>query len=108
VRVLPEGLQLRSTARRDRKAPYRFRLRGRVVLPEGLSAAGCRDGVVRFAVRAGKRRMSRSATVAGDCSFRLTLKLGRKKARRVTVTPRFGGTAALAPLDGRALRLRAG
>jgi hypothetical protein len=46
--------------------------------------------------------------VGGDCSFRLTLKLGRRKARRVTVTPSFAGTAALTPLKGKALRLRAG
>jgi hypothetical protein len=52
--------------------------------------------------------MTRSAKLAADCSFRRTLKLGRKRARRVVVAPRFGGTGALAPLDGAKLRLRAG
>lgn len=108
ARVFPEGLVLRAVARRDRKAPYRFKLRGRLVLPDGISTAGCSDGVVRLAVRAGKRRLSPSAKLAADCSFRLTLKLGRRKARRVVVTPQFAGTAALAPREGSALRLRAG
>jgi hypothetical protein len=99
---------LRATARRDRKPPFRFKLRGRVVLPDGISTAGCTGGTVRLAVRAGKRQLTRSAKAARDCSFRLTLKLGRKRAKRVTVTPSFAGTAALTPRDGKALRLRAG
>jgi hypothetical protein len=108
ARVLPDRVRLRAVKPRDRRAPYRFKLRGKVVLPAGVLAAGCKGGKVQLAIRVGKKRLSRSATVAGDCAFRLTLKLGRKKARRVTVTPRFAGTAALAPLDGRALKLRAG
>jgi hypothetical protein len=108
ARVLPDALVLRADRRRDRRAPYRFRLRGRVVLPEGISAAGCAGGAVQLAIRTGKRRITRSAKLAADCSFRRTLKLGRKRARRVVVTPRFGGTGALAPLDGGKLRLRAG
>jgi hypothetical protein len=108
ARVVPDGIRLRAAKRRDRKAPYRFKLRGKVVLPQGVAAAGCQDGLVKLAIRAGKRRLSRSVRARGDCSFRLTFKLGRKKARRVTVRPSFAGTAALAPRDGRALRLRAG
>jgi hypothetical protein len=78
------------------------------VLPAGIATAGCTSGVVRLAIRAGKRRLTRSGKVATDCSFRLTLKLGRKRAKRVVVTPHFLGTAALTPCDGTALRLRAG
>jgi hypothetical protein len=108
ARVLPDRVRLRAVKARDRRAPYRFKLRGTVVLPTGVLAAGCRGGEVQLAIRVGKKRLSRSATVKADCSFRLTLKLGRKKARRVRVTPRFEGTAALAPLGGRVLKLRAG
>ena len=108
ARVVPERVRLRAVARRDRKAPYRFKLRGRVVLPDGISTAGCSGGVVKLAVRAGKKRLSRSVKLAAGCSFRYTLKLGRKRVRRVTVTPHFGGTAALTPRDGAALKLRAG
>jgi hypothetical protein len=108
ARVLPTAVKLRAVARRDRRPPFRFRLRGRVVLPEGISAAGCRGGLVRLAIRAGKRRTTRSAQLAPDCRFRLTLKLRGKRARRVVVKPTFGGTAALVPLEGASLRLRAG
>jgi hypothetical protein len=108
ARVLPAAVRLRAVARRDRRPPYRFRLRGRVVLPAGISAAGCRGGLVRLAIRAGKRRTTRSVQLAPDCTFRQTLKLRGKRPRRVVVRPRFDGTASLAPLDGEALRLRAG
>jgi hypothetical protein len=108
ARVVPDAVRLRAIARRDRRPPFRFRLRGRVVLPAGIATAGCMGGVVRLAIRAGKRRLTRSAKVAADCSFRLTLKLGRKRSKRVVVTPQFLGTAALTPRDGTALRLRAG
>jgi len=108
----PRGrLQMRVTPRRDRRRPYRFRTRGRLVLPSGVSAAqGCR-GTVLVQVKAATRTISaRRAKLRRTCRFgsrvtsRRPARLGRGRLKFVV---RFAGNKAVAPGSARTQRVRA-
>jgi hypothetical protein len=117
-RITPQALSLTTKGgRRDRKAPYRFALRGRLALPAGVPAATCRGVAVTLRVTA--RRKGRTATIAtlrpaltADCRWSATLKLTKKAIcgtnGRLTVRASSARTAALAARAAPRLSLRAG
>jgi hypothetical protein len=89
-----------AKAKRIRRGRVRLTVAGRLGLPTGVTAAqGCR-GSIRVTVRRGKKRIARKSTpVRSTCRFRRVGVLSRKqvkRARRLGVTLRFGGNAALA------------
>ena len=114
-RARPKALSLRVSPARDRRAPYRFRLRGRLRMPAGVKAAtGCR-GVVRVDLRRGgavvasARAKLRRAGVR--CRYARTLRVPAAKVRgerpvRLTAHARFVGNDALAPRPARARAAR--
>ena len=108
----PRGrLHVTVSPRRDRRRPFRFRTRGRLLRPAGVSAAaGCR-GTVTVQVKAGRRTISaRRARVGRACrfssrvTFRRAARLGRGRLKFVV---RFSGNRAVAPGSARTLRVRA-
>ena len=77
-----------------------FTTSGRLVLPEGVAlSAGCR-GTVTVSITARRRTIStRRARVRSDCSFLSRVAFASTRrfagARRLVVSARFGGNAAL-------------
>ena len=93
---------MRTSPSRDTRGPRRFTTRGRIVLPAG-SDASCRGrAVVRYKA-GGQTISSRATTVRPDCRFSssVTFRDARRFAgrSRLRVHVRFGGTAALAPVQ---------
>ena len=108
----PRGrLRVTVSPRRDRRRPYRFRTRGRLLRPAGVTpAAGCR-GTVTVQVKAGRRtisarraRLRRTCRFGSRVTFRRPARLGRGRLKFVV---RFSGNRAVAPGSARTLRVRA-
>ena len=91
----------RVTPARDRRAPFRFRTRGRLRLPAAVPAAlGCADGVVSIQVKAGGKTIStRRAGIQRNCAFSsaVTFISRRRFTRtgRLRFTIRFTGNDVL-------------
>jgi hypothetical protein len=104
----------RTTPRRDRRRPYRYRTRGKLTLPPGLTAAqACGSGgTVQVQMAAGRLKLPLIAPLRPDCSFRTSIAfpsrrpLGRRG--RLTVTTLFPGNDVLAPARAKKQRVRAG
>ena len=76
----------------------RLTVRGRLLLPAGVTrAAGCR-GTVQLTLK-GRKSLRKTATVNSACQF--TWRTKRPAGRKLTLTARFGGNAALLPLTAR-------
>jgi len=91
-----------TTPRRDRKAPYRFRTRGRVALPSGVTRGqACGKGRVAIQIKAQKRTIStRRTTLAANCTFssQVTFRLPRRvRPGALQVSARFLGNDVLLP-----------
>jgi pimeloyl-ACP methyl ester carboxylesterase len=92
VRV-PPVLRVRVSPRRDRRRPFRFVTRGRVVPPRGVA---CDGGVVAVQVKErGQTISTRRARVRADCSFRSAVRFARRG--RFAFHVRFGGSELLTP-----------
>ncbi len=113
-RVKVAGVTARVAPARDRRAPYRFTVSGRVLRPTGIAASACRGGrvSVQWKAKAAKRTIStRRATLKPDCGYRIafTFSARRRLGRGLLkVQVRFLGTARLKPAAARALTARAG
>ncbi|MEA2125341.1 MAG: extracellular elastinolytic metalloproteinase [Solirubrobacteraceae bacterium] len=105
-------LTVTVTPKRDRRAPYRFRARGTLVRPTGVSRAdGCK-GRIRITVRRNLRVVGgRLIVVSRRCTYTRRLTLRRRKALRghgtLTFTLRFQGNLVLKPRSA-ARRVRFG
>ena len=112
-RAVPRGLTARVRPRRDRRAPYRFRTRGRLLLPAGVTPAqGCGSGTVTVRFRTGRRTVSRRVVrLRRDCTYRSRVRF-RSRARlgrgRLRVLARFSGNRALTAKRARPRTVRAG
>jgi len=101
VDTFAAALSARLTPARDARAPYRFRLTGRLSLPGTVTAAqGCASGVVSVQVKAGSRTVStRRANLRRDCSYALSFAFANRRrfgsARSLRFTARFGGNPLL-------------
>jgi Ca2+-binding RTX toxin-like protein len=99
---------------RDRRAPYRFTTRGRLVAPAGSDPRqACAGGRVAVQVKRASRTVStRRVDLGPDCSFAssVTFRDRRRLGRtgRLTLTVRFLGNAVIAPATTRPLSARAG
>jgi hypothetical protein len=98
---LPKASKPPATARRLSNGNVLVAVKGVIRRPAGISRAlGCRGRVsVRF--RRGRRAIgSKAITVNRSCAFRRKIVLARpkvKRARRLAMTVRFNGNAAVAP-----------
>ncbi len=113
-RRAPRGLTATVTPGRDRVAPFRFRVSGRLLLFTGMHPAqACRGGRVSVQVKAPRTTVStRRAVLRRDCSYRLTTsfrsrdRLGRRG--RLRFVARFLGNDALRPKTAPQRTARAG
>jgi hypothetical protein len=95
-RLKPRGLRLRILPRRDRRAPFRFRVRGRVLLPRSVKPANaCGSGSVLVSLRSGRRTIAtRRPGVGRQCAFRTAVHLGAAR-RRLRFRATFLGNRVL-------------
>jgi hypothetical protein len=103
-------LTSRVTPFRDRRRPFRFTVRGRVIRPAGVSrASGCRGRVtIRFKARRKTIRLRR-ARVNSSCRYRARVRVRvRRTPRILRVSARFGGNAALDARSARTRKVRVG
>ena len=108
------SLQIRSIPTRDRKAPFRYGITGRVRLPSGVarSSTSC-SGHVVIRIKRGKRSVKvGTAKVSRHCTYhkRLTVPTSRLSASghgKLRVTGRFGGNTVLLPAS-RSITVRYG
>ena len=102
----------RVTPRRDRRAPFRFRVRGRLIPPPGVSRSRACRGRVTIRFRSGSRtvrlrRVRLRATCRYGARVRVPARPGRRSVR-LRVSVRFRGNAVLRARSAptRAIRVR--
>jgi hypothetical protein len=93
---------------RDRRAPYRFTVRGSLIPPANVDRAkACRGRVVIRFRAGGKTLRTRRARVRSTCRYRARALL-RSRPRKIRVKARFRGNAVLRPRSARTRVVRAG
>ena len=111
-RFNPARVTATVTPSRDRSRPYRFRTRGTVSRPTGVSAAqGC-SGTVTVTIKRGARTIStRRAKLTRICTYASTATFGSRRRLgngRLRITARFGGNAVLKARSSAGRNVRAG
>lgn len=106
------GFTARVLRSRDRRAPYRFTVSGRVRLPAKVGNSACSGGRVSVQTRVGARSIStKRATLRSNCTYQLTVTFANRRnlgSGRLTLRVRFLGTARLNAAGPRNLSARAG
>jgi len=106
------GLTASVSTHRDRRAPYRFTVSGRVRLPAGLGVSACKGGRVSLQTKVGAKTIStRRATLRANCTYRVTVAFHASRRLgngRLTMRVRFQGSSRLKPAGPRTLSVRAG
>jgi alpha-tubulin suppressor-like RCC1 family protein len=99
-RAAADALVLTLRPARDRSAPFAFTARGRLVVTRAALRGAC-SGTVTVTARAGRRAVrTRRAALrlrGGDCAYsaRLVFRSPPWGAKRLRITARFGGNAAV-------------
>jgi DNA-binding beta-propeller fold protein YncE len=116
-RLQPAGLSLRADPVRERRAPFRFRLRGELRMPRGVRGMiGC-SGSVRLVLARGRavvaRATARLRSTKTRCTYDRRVTVPARTARggasvRLTASARFAGNDVLRPQRSRRLTLRVG
>jgi hypothetical protein len=109
ARSLP-AVTARVIPARDRRPPFRFKVRGTLVPPSGVSRSrACRGRVtIRFKAR-GKTIRLRRPHVTRTCKYRTHVRVPvRRRPRTLRVLVRFRGNAVLKPRSARTVRVRTG
>jgi hypothetical protein len=107
TRSLPR-LSARVRPSRDRRAPYRFRVRGSLIPPASVDrAVACRGRVVIRFRAGGKTLRTRRARVRSTCRYSARA-LVRSRPRFIRVKARFRGNSVLRPRSARTRVVRAG
>jgi hypothetical protein len=100
----------RVTPAIDRRRPFRFKVRGKLIRPPGVSRSrGCRGRVtIRF--KAGRKTVRlRRTRVRSSCRYRARVRVSlRRHPRTLRVFVRFRGNAVLKPQSAPVRRVRAG
>ena len=97
----PEGITIRVGPRRDLRRPHRFRIRGAVTPPDGLSLKeACGSGRVLVTTKAGRETIStRRAVLADDCTYSMRIAFKRPErfgsATKLRFYARFLGNARM-------------
>jgi hypothetical protein len=100
---LKPRVRVAVSPRRDRRAPYRFRTSGRLLLPAGVTRAeACGNGTVTVVARSrGRSVASKQARLGARCKFSTRIAFRARPRpyvrRRVLVRARFNGNRALLP-----------
>ena len=108
----PKAISIRVTPRRDLRRPHRFRIRGAVTPPDGLSVAqACTRGTVLVTTKAGSSTIStRGANLRRDCTYSIRVTFRRpqrfRSATRLRFTARFLGNAHMTSRQSDTVRAR--
>ena len=111
-RVKASRITAKLRPSRDRRAPYRFTVTGRVTLPSGVTPAqGCGQGRFSLQYKAGRKTVStRRASLSRTCTYRSTVRFKNRKRfgrrTKLTLRVRFLGNDRLASQAVRTLRPR--
>jgi hypothetical protein len=101
------GLSLKVAPKRDKRPPYRFTVSGSLQLPSTVAKAdGCTGKVTIDAKLKAKRVARRTVSLSSACQFKTTLTAPRKGS--ISITAAFAGTASIAAVSARAVRVTAG
>lgn len=107
-RALPR-VTSRATPTRDRRRPYRFRVRGSVIRPVGISRSRACRGRVTIRVKAGGKTVRvRRVRLNRNCRYRVRVGVRVRAPRILRVTVRFGGNGALKSRSAPTRRVRVG
>ena len=112
-RFSPRRVSATVSPSRDRTGPYRFRTRGTVSMPTGVTRAqGCKAGTVSVSVKRGTRtistrraKLSKACTYSSSVTFASRARLGNGRLR---ITARFGGNSVLKARNAATRSVRAG
>ena len=111
-RVKASRITAKLRPSRDRRAPYRFTVTGRVTLPSGVTPAqGCGQGRFSLQYKAGRKTIStRRASLSKTCTYRSTVRFKNAKRfgrrAKLTLRVRFLGNDRLQAQPVRTLRPR--
>lgn len=104
ARVLPAA---------DRRAPFRFRVTGKLTLPAGVAPAdGCRGRVTVTVRRGATTILTRRVSLRSACTYGATVSFANRRrfgrATRLRITARFAGNARVlrATAPSRTVRVR--
>ena len=101
------GLSMTVAPKRDQRAPYRFTVSGSLQLPSTVAKAdGCAGKVTVDAKLKAKRVARKTVSLDSACRFKTTLTAPKKGS--ISITAAFAGTASIAKLSARAVRVTAG
>jgi hypothetical protein len=101
------GLSMKVAPKRDKRAPYRFTVSGSLQLPSTVAKAdGCAGKVTVDAKLKAKRVARKTVRLDSACRFKATLTSPKKGS--ISITAAFAGTASIAALSSRAVRVTAG
>jgi hypothetical protein len=103
----PRGLSLKVAPKRDKRAPYRFAVSGSLQLPSTVAKADRCGGKVTIEAKLKAKRVARkTVSLNSACQFKTTLTAPRKGS--ISITAAFAGTAGIAAVSARAVRVTAG
>lgn len=106
-----DARELTATLRpgRDRRAPYAFRVTGRLVRPEFVSPSqGCSGTIVVTAKRGSRTVSTKRATLGRTCEYQVTFRFRRRTASSLRMRASFGGNDVLAEKTSRNRTARLG
>jgi hypothetical protein len=108
-RFAPKDLTLSLRPSRDRRAPYAFRLTGRVSRPDLVSPSqGCSGTITLTAKRRTKIVSTKRATLSRTCEYRATFSFKTRAASRLRFQAKFGGNDVLSTDSSRPRTARLG
>jgi hypothetical protein len=95
-------LSARVSPARDLRAPFVFRISGRLTLPAGVPAATACRGRVSVQIKRGRTTIStRRASLTRSCTYRVRVSFANRRrfgsAKQLKFTARFGGNARVLP-----------
>jgi hypothetical protein len=99
----------RAAPSRDRRRPFRFRVRGSVIRPVGISRSRACKGRVTVRFKAGRKNVRvRRVHLNRKCRFSTRVGVRVRSPRVLRVTVRFGGNSALKARSAPARKVRVG
>jgi hypothetical protein len=108
-RFTPKSLSLSLRPGRDRRAPYAFRLSGRVSRPALVSPSqGCSGTVTITAKRRTKVVSTRRGSRSRNCEYVAIFRFRTRVASRLRFQAKFGGNAVLSTVSSKTRTARLG
>jgi len=112
-RVAIRGMTARVTPARDRRAPYRYTVSGRITRPAGIGPSACRRGTVsaQWKTVSGTTLSTRRGTLSSACTYRISVTFQNRRrlgSGALKVRVRFLGNARFLPRGPLTRSLRAG